>query len=461
MFFYQFIKILNELVPEFKVIYMNTYFPSNRLITNRLDSKIIFVGVIALLLGSAIGYVVTSNQTNVQISTQNERIRALETKNSESDAALSALQLKITTYEASINALNKKVAENEEEAKTIIAEKAAISKQLSVAQTQLQTLEETYNSLNVRYQAIINGVIGSGDNATTISRNFTWNYNGKIWSLELLIPKTTYNYFMNHERPNTDDYSIYITNSKDDSYLSGIAQHFSLLSSQNGFSKAQEVNFVASFVQTMPYKFDNDTTGYEEYARYPIETLVDNTGDCECKSILLGQILTLMGYDIVLIELPSHVSVGVYLPNGSGAYYLYEGVKYLYLESTSTGWVVGSIPDHYNGVSATIRLLKPIEILSISNKWERTGNTFKVDVIIENTGTADAIDYKAAVSFDAGSNLVWSTQYSNSFNVASENSKKITITTSAPTGKNTRLVIDLLDKNGYSVEKVYSTWFTT
>ena len=440
---------------------MNIYFPSPRFNTNRLDSKIIVAGVIALLLGSAIGYAVNSNQTNTQISTQNERIRVLETKNTESEAALNALQLKITTYEDSIKALNTKIAENEAEANAIVAEKSAISTQLSVAQTQLQTLEERYNSLNVKYQAVINGTIGSGDNSTTITRNFSWSYNGKIWSLELLIPKATYNYFKNHERPNTEDYSIYITNTKDDSYLSGIAQRFSLLSNQNGFSKAQEVNFVASFVQTMPYKFDNDTTGFEEYARYPLETLVDNTGDCECKSILLGQLLTLMGYDIVLIDLPSHVSVGVYLPNGSGAYYMYNGVKYLYLESTSTGWVVGSIPDHYNGVSATIRPLKPIEILSISNKWERTGNTFIVNVTIENTGTADAIDYKAAVSFDAGSNMVWSTKYSSSFNIASEKSFKVTITTSAPTDKNTRLVIDLLDKNGYSVEKIYSTWFTT
>jgi hypothetical protein len=440
---------------------MNIYFPSDRLITNRLDSKIIIVCVIMLLLGSAVGYAINRSQTIVQISTQNERISILEMKNTESDAALSALQLKITTYEASINALNTKVAENEAEAKAISAEKTAISIQLSVAQTQLQTLEENYNSLNVKYQAIINGIIGSGDNTTTISRNFSWSYNSKIWSLELLIPKVTYNYFKNHERPNTEDYSIYITNTKDDSYLTGVSQRFSLISSQNGFSKAQEVNFVASFIQTMPYKFDNVTTGFEEYARYPLETLVDNEGDCECKSILLAQLLTLMGYDVVLIDLPSHVSVGVYIPNGSGTYYMYDGVKYLYLESTSTGWTIGSIPDHYNGVSATIRPLKPIEILSLSNKWERTGNTFKVDVTIGNTGTADAIDYKVAVSFDAGSNLVWSTTSSNSFNVASESSKKITITLSAPTGKNTRLVIDLLDKNGYSVEKVYSTSFTT
>ena len=58
---------------------------------------------------------------------------------------------------------------------------------------------------------------------------------------------------------------------------------------------------------------------------------------------------------VVIVEVPGHAAVAV---KGSdirrGAYYLYEGSKYFYLETTGEGWDFGQIPDEYKSVDAKI-----------------------------------------------------------------------------------------------------------
>ncbi|MEM4733302.1 MAG: hypothetical protein QXD70_02105, partial [Candidatus Bathyarchaeia archaeon] len=54
-------------------------------------------------------------------------------------------------------------------------------------------------------------------------------------------------------------------------------------------------------------------------ARYPIETIVDNFGDCVALSLLAASIMKAGGLDVVLIHYteinPGHINVGVYLPH--------------------------------------------------------------------------------------------------------------------------------------------------
>jgi hypothetical protein len=81
--------------------------------------------------------------------------------------------------------------------------------------------------------------------------------------------------------------------------------------SQEGYSEFETIEFAASFVQSLDYVTDEVSTGYDEYPRYPLETLIDNGGDCEDTSILLASIIDKMGYGVVLIILPNHAGVGV------------------------------------------------------------------------------------------------------------------------------------------------------
>ena len=421
-----------------------------------MDSKSIVVTVVVLLLGAAAGYGFQISQT----STQNANI---------------------TDLESSLRSLGEEVTSLEDQLETLSGEKTSLSTQLGAANAELQSLETEYDALTTqydaltaqydqlvteyeslygKYQAAVGQPIGPGE-GPTIDRSYSWSYMGKEWSIDLLVPRTTYDYFAGHERPATDNCAVYVTNTEDDAYMSSVAERFLALSRENGFTKAQEVNFAAGFVQSLPYMFDNVTTGYQEYARYPFETLVDEVGDCECKSILTAQLLVSMSYEVVLLSLSEHVAVGVYIPNGSGYSYEYEGKRYLYLETTREGWTVGEVPPEFSGITATIYPIEPVEIISYywQSKW--VGDNLAVDVTVKNSGTSDISGYKVEAGLDAGNDLLWSITTSNQFDLASETEKTITLTLTPQKGLDTRLVIYLIDDEGYAVDEQYSGWFNT
>jgi hypothetical protein len=99
--------------------------------------------------------------------------------------------------------------------------------------------------------------------------------------------------------------------------------------------------------------------------KYPVETLVDNFGDCDVFSVLAASMMKVGGLDVVLLEysgidpwntLLSHMSLGVYLQHtpsssrtGKITWYPYNGKNYYVAETTTTGtdWRVGEDPLYY------------------------------------------------------------------------------------------------------------------
>ena len=85
------------------------------------------------------------------------------------------------------------------------------------------------------------------------------------------------------------------------------------------------------------------TTGYDEFRRYAIETLIEGGGDCEDTTILVGAILRGLGEKTALILTPGHIALGV-SGNFTGTSVTHNGTKYYYCETTGTGWTVGTLP---------------------------------------------------------------------------------------------------------------------
>jgi hypothetical protein len=91
--------------------------------------------------------------------------------------------------------------------------------------------------------------------------------------------------------------------------------------------------------------------------KYPIETIVENEGDCDLLSILAASIMKAGGLDVVLLllEQQDHMLVGIHLAESpkdarSQAYFFnHEGKKYYVAETTGgewkTGWRVGECPE--------------------------------------------------------------------------------------------------------------------
>jgi len=107
--------------------------------------------------------------------------------------------------------------------------------------------------------------------------------------------------------------------------------------------------------------------------KYPVETMVENEGDCDLFSFIAASIMKAGGLDVVLLlyEAQSHMNVGVHLSQEPGdarstiSYYSYEGKWYYVAECTGNdwrnGWRVGECPDMLKGISARIITLENCE----------------------------------------------------------------------------------------------------
>ncbi len=189
---------------------------------------------------------------------------------------------------------------------------------------------------------------------STITRRYDWTYLGSKWTLNVDIPEDLCRYYCQKSRVvnRLHDYSAYVTHWLDDALIGNLGDKIKEAAEKQGLGKWETVNLAASFVQSLPYTSARATTSHADYPRYPVETLLDNGGDCEDTSILLAAILKKMGYDVVLIVVligpPPHMAVGVRGEEGvNGTYWEHEGKNYLYLETTVNGQKLGESPPAY------------------------------------------------------------------------------------------------------------------
>jgi len=190
------------------------------------------------------------------------------------------------------------------------------------------------------------------------TREFHWEYGGSTWSLRLLFPRSLH--YAYKEIPiqkrierSVQGYSFFVTTK--DSYMQRTAHELRSLSEGKGWGRHGEVGLILAFVQSLPYTSDIITTGYDEYTRFPLETLVDGGGDCEDTSILFITLIRILGYDSVFIEFPDHLAVGVKFGETiSGEYYEHGGKRYYYCETTGYGGEIGDIPRELRGIAAYV-----------------------------------------------------------------------------------------------------------
>ena len=299
-----------------------------------------------------------------------------------------------------------------------------------------------------------------------IDRHYEWSYDGRTWMWDLTLPESLYSYYKDKPRPPTrGDYSVYVTDPYDDVYIESLIKKLEAAAAKKGYDDYEKVNLVIAFVQSLPYTADNVTTPFDEYPRYPIETLVDYGGDCEDTAILTAALLDGMGYDVVLIRLPGHMAVGVLGGEGIyGTYYLEDGKKYYYLETTGEGFKIGERPDEYKSSSATLYHLVPHAILA--HDWTATRtrsiltDILTLTVTVENVGTATAKNVKVHAGFDAGEDYVYNPKESETFDLSPGSEATVTLYLNVPRDKYTRIIV-WITSDGHLMDKSTSKWFQT
>ena len=99
----------------------------------------------------------------------------------------------------------------------------------------------------------------------------------------------------------------------------------------------------------------------------------------------------------------------------------------------------------------------------ISHTWEASWNDRQLDisVTVENSGTTIAEGYMVWVAFDAGDGYVWDQYESEPFDLQFGREITIDMVLDAPRNEHTRLIVEVLDQDGYYISQSYSEWFDT
>jgi len=189
----------------------------------------------------------------------------------------------------------------------------------------------------------------------SIRRTYSWTYGGRTWSFAYDFPTSSYQ--LQKSLTRTLDYTaygVYVSDPRDDNVLQAFVAK--LEETAIGLTVWERLNLVIALVQSIPYTGESC-----EYPRYPLEMLVDQSGDCEDAAILIAALVKQMGFDVVLLAFleEHHMAVGIrVLPPQHEDLRAYEsnGHLYFYLEPTTLGWEIGHIPPIYRSQPAIIGL---------------------------------------------------------------------------------------------------------
>jgi len=171
------------------------------------------------------------------------------------------------------------------------------------------------------------------------------------------VPPSLYDYYCSetHQVNGERDYAKFVTPAA----VRTIAENMRKLAPNGSSGDEDFANDVLALVHQIPYAVSA--------RKYPVEALVDNSGDCDVSSFLAASIMKAGGLDVVLLVyrgLPgSHMNVGVYLPN-KPLYvsseiepdgFEYNNKTYWVAECTPTGnWKVGNQPESFAQVEPSI-----------------------------------------------------------------------------------------------------------
>ena len=126
-----------------------------------------------------------------------------------------------------------------------------------------------------------------------------------------------------------------------------------------GKSEIQRVNLLLSFIQgSFPYKDDLDQFGHEKYM-FCDEALYYPFTDCEDRAILLAQLIKrYTGLEVIGLEYPNHVSVGVkFTIPIKGDPIQYKNSKYFICDPTYMGAQAGMEMKEMKGVKPEVILI--------------------------------------------------------------------------------------------------------
>ena len=203
-------------------------------------------------------------------------------------------------------------------------------------------------------------------------------------SIKEPIGKEEYEYYSSLPRYESEGalYGYYAKEEKNRETVKEIINDLLEKYTDKGASEYKRFSVIASFVHNIPYKYDSELYGTENYGAYPVETLYNNAGDCEDHAILMAAMLSELGYKCALVyyaiptreaekiyrlnestetgKLTAHMLVAVQDKYGifSGDYYEIDGEKYYLFETVKPNPHPGCVNRIYRNYDAEIEPLQ-------------------------------------------------------------------------------------------------------
>ena len=245
-----------------------------------------------------------------------------------------------------------------------------------------------------------------------LQRTYTWDFKNVEWSLNANISETIYEFYKDKGRGTSRNYADFALTQEDRAFLDQITGQIKDNSKASGYTGLDDAMNVITFVQSIKYEEDTGS----DYTRYPLETLVDEKGDCKDKAILGAAMLHEMGYDVVLLKFTSHMALGIKAGGDmQGKYYTYDGTNYYYVETTSPNWNIGDIPGDLEGQTPIILPMAKSPVVRAKLEVKPSGTSghdsnYQVICTLENDGPGTAVNMSAhvyALALERGQGKIW------------------------------------------------------
>jgi hypothetical protein len=185
----------------------------------------------------------------------------------------------------------------------------------------------------------------------SLAGNYDRTFNSQVQfglishDLYVSVPSSLYDYYSGktHSIKSDSQYAKFVTPGS----FQSIAENIWDITRDKPRSDEEFANTVLQFVHQVQYAIGD--------LKYPVETLVENSGKCDTLSLLAASIMKAGGLDVVLLyhKEVHHINVGVYLPyepHGTWWWlpptgYEFNGKKYWIAECTpASEWKVGDVP---------------------------------------------------------------------------------------------------------------------
>lgn len=222
------------------------------------------------------------------------------------------------------------------------------------------------------------------------TRTITWEHGGRRYSRSVSIPVSLYLAYVQESRVigPVQDYDVYVLDPRDDGMMTDIA---TWVRSQVGGDYHLTAECLFHFVQAaVAYSYDRP--GFE-YPKYPLETLVDEVGDCEDTAILYAALIRTLGagariaavdtsgngspdHMITLVPVSQQYADGVTCAHGHAkSFWTYAGQLYALAETTGSpdalGYYLALGCDPWGLTESDFKIVWDVSSVSMDPKMKR------------------------------------------------------------------------------------------